>query len=127
MNVENYNCFVDDTLEQMPPKDREEWESMIFAADKAKEASMKWIATTLLGKGEHACKHQRTVIHYRENLAIGDIVCWKEFCRDCGKFTDRTGIKRYEHSKDDGKDVIEHESTIYDPKEGYWWMGIPHD
>lgn len=64
------------------------------------------------------CKHAETKVSYRDNLAVGDIVCWKEFCNRCHKLID-CGVGLYVQ-KDMTRKVTIDPATRYDG--GYYLM-----
>lgn len=70
--------------------------------------------------GKSDCPHSDTKVCYRDDFAVGDIVCWKEFCNQCYKMV-RSGIGQYVY------DVPERTVHI-DPKtrydEGYYFSPL---
>lgn len=64
------------------------------------------------------CTHKKSMIHYRDDYAVGDLVVWKEFCRGCGKMLSH-GMNQYVKSEDNDRDATISPTTRYD--EGYFF------
>ena len=68
-------------------------------------------------KKNKPCIHEKSMIHYRDDYAVGDIVAWKEFCRNCGKLLDH-GYNQYVKPENIAREVTISPLTKYD--EGYY-------
>lgn len=73
-------------------------------------------------EGQSDCKHIETQICYRDDYAVGDLVCWKEFCKNCHQYL-RSGIGKYEHDVP-GRKAVDHPDTIYDSGYFFNWEAL---
>jgi len=78
---------------------------------KGKRTWERWFE--VVQKKRNVCKHEHTRIDYRDNFACGDVICWKEYCLDCNRKTDRRGIGLYKPDVDYPNTII-NEDTIYE-------------
>lgn len=109
--------FVEDIVKQMPPEARDKWEKAVFAAEKhTEEVPLLWIAKALTWKD--GCKHTETMVHYREDVAGGDFIVWKEICNRCSTIV-KSGMGVYKESPVEGRTVTISPTTNYN--DGWVW------
>ena len=103
--------FVEDILKQMPPEAREKWEKLMFAVEKhTEDVPLLWIAKALTWKDN--CQHTETMVHYREDVAGGDFIVWKEICNRCSTIV-KSGSGRYVETPVIGRTVTISPTTNY--------------
>lgn len=78
--------------------------------DEEEEVPLLWIAKALTWKDE--CKHTETMVHYREDVASGDFIVWKEICNRCSTIV-KSGSGKYVETPVIGRTVTISPTTNY--------------
>ena len=71
-----------------------------------------WPEICKLMTWKYRCKHAETMVHYREDVAGGDFIVWKEICNRCSCIV-KSGSGKYVEPPVIGRTVTISPSTNY--------------